>query len=233
MKEDPAGAIRLLSKFAGENLTRTLSRIETDVRGLTADQALGFLKAAGAERDVLAAAGEMKRLACQIDVTIHALGILLCLPHVLEPGERVEYVSLGAGNTGRQFDLETDRRIAEFKFINWRGGSESIRQNSIFKDFFMLADSNSTKRKILYLLGTAHALKFLHGGRSIKSVLSRGDKVQVLFFERFGDRYRKVKGYFHDHHHAVSIVDVTPWLGELAVAVRSPALMVAPEADQL
>ena len=233
MNEDPAEAIRLLSKFAGENLTRTLSRIEADVRGLTADQALAFVETAGAERDVLAAAGEMKRLAGQIDVTIHALGILLCLPHVLEPGERVEYVSLGAGNTGRQFDLETDRRIAEFKFINWRGGSESIRQNSIFKDFFMLADSNSPKRKILYLLGTAHALKFLHGGRSIKSVLSRGDKVQMLFFERFGDRYRKVKDYFYDHQHAVSIVDVSSWLSELAEALRSQSVVVAPEAEQL
>ena len=39
----------------------------------------------------------MKRLAGQINVTIHALGILLCLPHILEPSERVEPVSLGAG----------------------------------------------------------------------------------------------------------------------------------------
>ncbi|MGX9178473.1 hypothetical protein [Mesorhizobium sp. BHbdii] len=233
MKEDPAGAIKLLSKFAGENLTRTLSRIESDVRGLTADQALPFLETAGAERNVLAAAGAMKRLAGQIDVTIHALGILLCLPHVLEPGERVEYVSLGAGNTGRQFDLETDRRIAEFKFINWRGGAESVRQNSIFKDFFMLEDSQSPKRKILYSLGTAHALKFLNGGRSIKSVLSRGDKVQMLFFERFGDRYRKVKDYFYDYQHAVSIVDVSSWLSELAEALRSQTLVVAPETEQL
>lgn len=174
----------------------------------------------------------MKRLAAQIDVTIHALGILMCLPHILEPGERVEYVSLGAGNTGRQFDLETDRRIAEFKFINWRGGSESIRQNSIFKDFFMLADSNSQKCKNLYLLGTAHALKFLQGGRSIKSVLSRGDKVQMLFFERFGDRYRKVTDYYHDHHNVVSIVDVSSWLSELAEALREPIMVGAPEAEK-
>lgn len=69
----------------------------------------------------------------KVNVVIHALGILLCLPHILEADGTVQYVSLGAGNTGRQFDLETDRRVAEFKFIQWQGGPESIRQNSLFK----------------------------------------------------------------------------------------------------
>ena len=88
----------------------------------------------------MAAAAEMKRLAGQINVMIHALGILLCLPHILEPKERVEYGSLGAGNTGREFDLETNLRVAEFKFIRWRGGAESIRQNSVFKGYLLLAE---------------------------------------------------------------------------------------------
>jgi len=56
----------------------------------------------------MAAAALMKRVAGQINVVIHALGILLCLPHILEADEVVEYVSLGAGNTGRAFDLETN-----------------------------------------------------------------------------------------------------------------------------
>ena len=56
---------------------------------------------------------------------------------------------LGAGNTGREFDLETNYRIAEFKFIHWRGGPDTIRQNSIFKDFFLLADGESANRKYL------------------------------------------------------------------------------------
>ena len=178
MSADPAETIRLLSRFAGANLTDTLARIEGEVRGVTSDRASAFLDEVGAERAVLAAAGEMKRLAGQINVTIHALGILLCLPHILEEGEWVEYVSLGAGNAGRQFDLETSTRVAEFKFINWRGGAESIRQNLIFKDYFLLAEAPTPKRKYLYLLGTQHALKFLNGGRAISSVLSRGDKVQ-------------------------------------------------------
>jgi hypothetical protein len=99
-----------------------------------------FLIEYRAERAVLTAATDVKRLVGQINVMIHALGILLCLPHVLEGDENVQYLSLGAGNTGCPFDLETDRRVAEFKFINWRGGPESIRQNSVFKDLFMMAE---------------------------------------------------------------------------------------------
>lgn len=86
-----------------------------------------MLGSSGIDREVLAAAAALKRLAGQINVSIHAMGILLCLPHILEPYESVKYMSLGAGNTGRKFDLETNYRIAEFKFIHWRGGPESVR----------------------------------------------------------------------------------------------------------
>lgn len=216
MKSDPAKVIHLLSKFTGQDLTCTLGRIEGEVRGLSADDCDAFLEQAGAGREVLAAAAEMKRLAGQINVTIHALGILLCLPHILEQGETVEYVSLGAGNTGREFDLETNLRVAEFKFIRWRGGAESIRQNSIFKDYVLLAENPTPKRKYLYLVGTEHALKFLHGGRALSSVLSRNDKLQKMFSERFSSQFSKVRDYYGAHRDAVQIEDVSAWLSELA-----------------
>ncbi len=216
MTFDPSEVIRLLSRFSNSDLTQTLSRIEGAVQGVTAKDYQAFLLEAGADRSVLKAAAEMKRLAGQINVTIHALGILLCLPHILEPNERVEYVSLGAGNNGRRFDLETNLRVAEFKFIRWRGGAESIRQNAIFKDYLQLAESETTKRKYLYLLGTEHALKFFNGGRALQSVLSRNDKVRELFFNRFGDTFKKVRDYYHAHNGLVMIEDVSHWLTELA-----------------
>lgn len=205
-----------LGRFTGPNLTATLSRLEPAVQGVTATDCQMFLDGAQAGREALSAAGELKRQAAQINVTIHALGILLCLPHLLEPGERVEYVSLGAGNTGRAFDLETNLRVAEFKFINWRGGSEAIRQNGVFKDYLLLALSPSKKRKFLYLLGTDHAVKFLRGGRALSSILSRNDKLHRTFTERFGDDYRTVGAYYADHADAVRIEDVSPWLSDLA-----------------
>lgn len=216
MAEDLAGIRGLLGQFTGRDLTQTLSRIEGDIRGMTVDNYTDFLEEVGVGRKALAAAAEMKRLAGQINVTIHALGILLCLPHILEPGERVEHVSLGAGNTGRKFDLETNLRVAEFKFIRWRGGAESVRQNGVFKDYLLLAMDGIPKRKYLYLLGTRHALRFLQGGRALSSVLSRNARLQKIFSERFGNEFQTVGEYYAEHANAVQIEDVSPWLSELA-----------------
>lgn len=215
--------VGLLARFTGPDVTATLSRLEAAIQGVSVDECASFLEDASAGRDVLGAAAELKRQAGQINVTIHALGILLCLPYLLEPGERVEYVSLGAGNTGRAFDLETNLKVAEFKFIHWRGGAESIRQNSVFKDYLQLALDPTPKRKHLYLLGTDHAVKFLRGGRAVASVLN---KLQRTFSSRYGDAYRTVGDYYADHADAVHIQDVSQWLSELAGAlITEPDLM--------
>lgn len=213
------GLVSALARFTGPDLTTTLSGLEAAVQGVTAKDCVNFLEGAGAGREAMVAAAELKRQAGQINVTIHALGILLCLPHLLEPGERVDYVSLGAGNTGRAFDLETNLRVAEFKFIRWRGGPESVRQNSVFKDFLLLALHPTPKRKHLYLLGTDHALKFLRGGRALSSVLSRNDKLQRTFVHHFGDTYQTVGDYYDANSEQVRIEDVSPWLSELAEAL--------------
>lgn len=122
---------------------------------------------------LLQAALGVKRMAGQINVIVHAVGILVSLPYVLEPGERIESLSLGAGNTGRLHDLETHRQIAEFKFIEWRGGPESIRQNSLFVDLFNLVSANTSKRRVLYVIGKETPLRFLRNRRALSSVLSR------------------------------------------------------------
>jgi hypothetical protein len=130
---DLSQIVAILQAFAGTNLTATLARLEGAVQTRTIAGLDTLFEEHRIHGDALSAAAAMKQIAGQINVVIHSLGILLSLPHLLEEGEIVEYVSLGAGNTGRAFDLETDRRIAEFKFINWRGGPESIRQNGLFR----------------------------------------------------------------------------------------------------
>lgn len=213
MAQDIVAAAARLQRFAGHGLTRTLGAIEERSRGVTLETASGLLDDVGADRETFAAAALIKALAGEINVTIHALGILRCLPHILQPGEVVEYVSLGAGNTGRLFDLETNLRVAEFKFIAWRGGPESIRQNGVFKDFFALAHYDTPKTKHLYLLGADHALKFLRGGRALSSVLSRHVGLKEQFHALFENRYPVVSDYYRDHEDAVRIEDVTAWLG--------------------
>src|SRR5882724_4222609 len=120
-----ADAIHVLQTLRGADLTRTIDQIQESLKGASADSYAAVLTTSGAKAEVLGSAGLIKQLAGQINVVIHALGILLCLPHILRPGEVIEYVSLGAGNTGRAFDLETNLRVAEFKFIHWQGGPES------------------------------------------------------------------------------------------------------------
>jgi hypothetical protein len=97
-----------------------------------------------------------------------------------------DYVSLGAGNTGRAFDLETNQRIAEFKFIHWQGGPESIRQNSLFKDFHEMAECETPKEKYLCVLGTEHGEKFFNGGRALSSVLKGNVTLRKKFTDKFG-----------------------------------------------
>lgn len=212
---DLAYIIADLQKFSGPDLTATLARVEGELKGVSLDECNRVLTSARAERQALSAAAALKHLAGQVNVAIHALGILLCLPHILEPGEKVEYVSLGAGNTGRDYDLETNYRVAEFKFIRWRGGAESIRQNSIFKDFFLLAENDCAKRKYLYVLGTEFPLKFLNAGRALSSVLSKDKRVRDQFHEKFGDQFQKVRDYFLAHANKVIIADVSAWVPEL------------------
>ena len=228
---DLRDAVAALQKFGGMDLTSTLARVESALEGTTAETCSSAITSCGAHNDVLAAAGLMKRLAGQINVVVHALGMLLCLPHLLEPGEAVQYLSLGAGNTGRPFDLETTYRVAEFKFIAWQGGPESIRQNALFKDFYLMAESDSTKRKYLYVLGTEQPLKFLNGGRALSSVLSRNVRLRDQFAAKFGDEYRTVRDYYNARKDRVIIEDVSAWVPELAASIYDDDTAKAAEAS--
>jgi hypothetical protein len=138
-------AIQLIHNFRGANLTQTIRQIENSVQGIQGNNYRAVLDSSGARADVLDAARLIKQVSGQIDVVIHTLGILLCLPHILLSDEIITYTSLGAGNAGKTFDLETDRRVAEFKFIHWQGGAEAVRQNQLFKDLFGMAESETTK----------------------------------------------------------------------------------------
>ena len=88
-------------------------------------------------KDVYSNALEAKKIFSQLNTIIHATGILLYSSRILQKGEIIESMSLGAGNTNKDFDLVTNIRIAEFKFIEWKG-RDSIRQNSLFCDFYKL-----------------------------------------------------------------------------------------------
>jgi len=136
-----------VARFRGGNLAVGVARLERLVAGLDRQGLGSLLVQELVTLELLRAAVLVKRAAAQIDAVVHTAGMLLCLPELLEDGEQIEAVSLAAGNTGKSFDLVTDRRIGEFTFIDWKGGSESIRKQKLFKDFYQLAEAGTTKRR--------------------------------------------------------------------------------------
>lgn len=208
----PQQALARVLDFLGSNPIRyRIQELEEGARVAGPEEARKFVDAAGVDLALLVAARSLKEAFGQLNVAIHAAGILLALPYVLEPAERVHYVSLGAGNTGRTFDLETDRRVAEFKLIRWQGGADAGRQDSLFKDVFKLAGDMTERRKQLYVLEKQHPLRFLENRRAITSVL-RNATDRARFQERHPS-VRVVREYWdlvRDRVEIVDLMDVAP-----------------------
>lgn len=202
-------AARRIQDFEGGSLRERLSALEQLFLGVNRQGSVGICAQEKIDTHLLRAAFELKKLAGQINVVIHAAGIIKTIPEILDEGEVIESLSLGAGNTGRDFDLETNHRVAEFKFINWRGGAESIRQNSLFKDFYTLAERETVKLRCLYVLRLEHPLKFFTGNRSLKSIMSRNTTLASDFQRRYGDRFAVVCEYYHYRRSLVQLIDMT------------------------
>lgn len=199
----------------GSSLTRWISERES---------ALGLQQLSRGALPALEAAFELKRSVSELNTFIHAVGIIASLPHVLTSGEVVESVSLGAGNTGKDFDLETNLRVAEFKFITWKG-NDAVRQDNLFADLVKLCLHPSEKQKFLYLTGADLALKFLEGKRAIESVLSRRAKIQTAFHNRFPSGFKTVGEFYRCDFNCVRVVDlhdIVPGLRQITAGVDSP-----------
>lgn len=189
-KLDLYTAMKIVEGFSsGQSLTARISSLESSLAMKEAKALDRLLVEEGVTDSIIHAALKIKKAAGQINVIIHAAGIVLSLPYILEPDEKIQSLSLGAGNTGRDFDLETSTRVAEFKFITWRGGPESIRQNSVFIDLFCLAEHDTGRKRCLYVVGKEKPIRFLNNRRAIRSVLSKNQAVSQRFYEKYGDKY--------------------------------------------
>lgn len=217
----PDEAIKILQTFQGNSLKERIADVESLLKGRDRHGLIVGLEALELSSQLLGAALSVKALVGQINVVIHVAGILAALPKLLDEDERIEFLSLGAGNTGRDFDLETDRRVAEFKFINWRGGSESIRQNMLFKDFFELAEYTKNKARCLYVIGRDHPLKFLGGNRSLDSVMSKNASLKRRFEELYRGRFKTVGEYFDFRQNRVEILDLAKFIPDIAYSMNA------------
>jgi hypothetical protein len=82
---------------AGTTLTRRIADLEQRFVGVRASSAHQLLEDEDLGEKSLQGALTLKALAGQIDVIVHAVGILTALPYVLREREIVESLSLGAG----------------------------------------------------------------------------------------------------------------------------------------
>ena len=177
------------------------------IKGWEKIKSLNELKEIENIEEVYFSALEAKKIFSQLNTVIHATGILLYSRKILLNNEKIESMSLGAGNTNKDFDLVTDKRIAEFKFIEWKG-RDSIRQNSVFCDFYKLLKSKTPKKNELYINDKESVLKFLNGKRAIKSLLSKNQELYKLFTEEYGEKYNEVGKFYRDYKDQVSIIEL-------------------------
>lgn len=199
-------AAEQMQRFEQGSLRDRIAALELDLHAADGAACAALAPSAGVSPELWTAAQQLKRVAGQINVVVHASGILLALPYLLEEGEVVEALSLGAGNTGVPFDLITDRRVAEFKFTHWRGGAESVRKRELFKDFYLLAEADTPKQRYMYVMDDHHPLKFLRSRGSIASLLSRNNSLWAAFQARYGDRFATVGEYYAFRQATVTIV---------------------------
>lgn len=206
-------AIKAIEKFQGTSLTKNLALLEGDIVGGSSVDAAKMCASININNDFIQSALEVKKVAGQINVIIHASSILHALDDLLKEGELVESVSLGAANAGKKFDLETNYQVAEFKFIDWQGGAETIRQNSLFKDFYTLAEHLTHKQKYLYVVDTLHPLKFLNSGRALASILSKEPVILKNIEDKYGNNMKCVRDYYVIYKNSVSLCDISPYIG--------------------
>ena len=215
MKLDDANNI--IQQFKNCSFKKRVSNLEKNLVGKDKNDCKSILSDEVIDSSLLLASFIVKRASSQINEVVHAVGILISLPYILRDGEMIQSLSLAAGNTGKPFDLETNFRIAEYKFIDWKGGPESIRQNQFFKDFYFLAEYETPKEKYLYTVGVEYPLKFLAGGRSINSVISHNSKLKSKFQSQFGNSFSKVNDYYSLRKNNVDVIDlkeITPFFHE-------------------
>jgi hypothetical protein len=196
-------------------LTQRVKDLEAALIGRSASAAVAPIDDALIGAATLVGALELKAVAGQIDTLVHVCGVATALAWVLEPDETIVDVSLGAGTGDRLYDLETDRRIAEFKFTKWQAaGHNSAREQVLLADIASLAEADTTKDRYMYVLDVDQQRKFLESGRSLASMMARRQPplAKVREVNTVGEYWAAVQ----DRVRLVDLVDVVPEFGRQA-----------------
>jgi hypothetical protein len=226
ISEREISALTAVLEFRGRpaNLNERIASLERALTGAQGSEVSPRALSGGVSPDLFSGALLVKEMSAQINVIIHVVGILAALPRIMEPGERIVALSLGAGTggRGRRWDLETDRRVAEFKFIHWQKSGNRVRENGVFVDVFRLAEDAGSRHRALYITGADTAVRFLESHRSIKSVLRRHGDVASELHRRHGERFATVGDYWAASRDRLQVVELTSLVPGIGTLDRSP-----------
>ena len=202
----------LIKYYSNDKLSDIVYNLQLQLKNKNSKSILPIISQDLTSKDTLNAALDVKSVMGQINVIVHTLGIINSLPYLLEDNEVVESVSLGADNASSEFDLITNKRIAEFKFITWRG-NDSMRLKTTFGDYYNLVECNTEKEKYLYLTDCSYFEKFLNGRRSFSSILSKNNKIAKEFEAKYNNKYNFLNEYYDDNKFKVNLIslnDIAP-----------------------
>lgn len=216
--EDLPTRLAPLTEFMGvAPLTDAIAALEKAMDGRKAEDVPSVLADAGVSIDLLSSAFYARARFGRVNDVIHATAIALALPHLLEPNESLKRPSLAAGNDpSRPFDVETDRRVAEFKLARW-DGHDAGRKRQLFKDLVHLAAADVEGRVAeLYVLGTRPA-QFLNETTATAAwALNRmADKTKRMFEDRFGSMLVPIPTFVNGPAAHVRIIDLEQVVPEL------------------
>lgn len=160
--------------FAQGSLTQAISSLEAQLDGADSTQVSAVLLTSGLDEDLIDSALVIRQRIGMIDTLIHAAVITQVLPLILEPGETLtKRPSLGAGNDpGRNFDLETTQRVAEFKLSSWKG-SDGGRQRALFADVVGLSLDTTGRRRQVHVVGDLPIQFLTQSRRNAAKALSK------------------------------------------------------------
>lgn len=197
----------LVKYYSNDNLSNIVLNLQEDLKNINAKSLTSIINNEITSLDTLNAALEVKSVMGQINVIVHVLGIINSLQYILEDDEIIESVSLGADNASSEFDLITNKRIAEFKFITWRG-NDSMRLKTTFCDYYNLVEYETAKEKYLYLTDCSYFEKFLKGKRSFSNILSKNTKIAKEFEEKYKGNYNYINEYYKENFFKVKLVSL-------------------------
>jgi len=205
---DLTSAFDVLIRFLGdEALTQRIARLEYGLADIRVADIPQLLTASHIDVRLLQSALLVREQFGRLNDVVHASAITLALPHLLEPDEQLARPSLAAGNDpSRRFDVETDRRVAEFKLSRWQG-KDSQRKRQVFKGLVHLASEGSERRAELYVLGQ-RPVRFLRVSQSTARWALDRPSDRQLFEEKFGSLDRSIAAFTAGEGGRVGLIDL-------------------------